>query len=100
MTLEETNAALLALEKEITAKQAELGKVQLQYDIRYHNLIMHSGMGTALLKEAEAKTIMVEEGLYEKHAMLLVDMKTLWNRKDILLEYSKNLRAILHGQSS
>ncbi len=62
------------------------------YQEKYYNLYLHSPRGNDKAREAEAKAILMEEGIYEPWANLKVDLKVLQNKKDLLLEVLKNLR--------
>ena len=98
MTLENINIQLEDLITEYPKKIKELQEAELKYNLRFWDLLLHSGMGTIATKEAESNLICKEEGLLEPVQILRADVKSLYHKKDFLLEISRNLRFLLVGQ--
>lgn len=99
MTLQEANEHLLVVFKEYEEIAKKLAQLDWEYESRYADLVLKSGMGTALLKEAEAKTILNEEGLGERLAIMKADVRRLYYKWNVLQEYCKTLRAIMTKES-
>lgn len=98
MDLNKINQALGELSVELPKKVRELSEAEYQYERRFADLVVHSGMGTALLKESEAKTALDAEGLWEPLIMLRGEVRALYHEKDCMLAIGANLRAMQVGQ--
>jgi hypothetical protein len=59
-----------------------------------------SQSGNQAQRESDAREAMRVEGSSEEYFNLKVDIKILLNEKDILIEISRNLRAIIQQQIS
>lgn len=94
MTLEEINAELLDVNTKLTAKIPEVEKLELLYDRKYYYHLLNSTRASADARQAEARQICIEEGLYEPLMNARIDIRVLYNRRDMLMEYAKNLRII------
>jgi hypothetical protein len=84
--------------KVLPVKLKELQVAEYNYDRRYNSLFLQSGMGTIVAKEAEAKSVCDEEGLFSPLADLRGELKALYIEKDLLTEMSRNLRTISEGR--
>lgn len=98
MTLPEVNQKLLEIAQVYPPKVRALQQAELQFNLRFWHLFLHSGMGTIGAKEAEANTICNEEGLLEPVQLLRADVKALYHEKDCFLAIAANLRAAQVGQ--
>lgn len=94
MDLVQINNKLEELAKTYSQKARELRQLEYAYNLRFWNLILHSGMGTIAAKEAEANTICHEEGLLEPLQELKADMKALYYEKDCYIAMGSNLRVL------
>lgn len=94
MTLLEVNQKLEEIAVDYASKIRELREAELRYNLRFYDLLLHSGMGTIVAKEAEANTVCHEEGLLEPVQTLRAEVKSLYYEKDCYIEIGKNLRTI------
>lgn len=99
MDLKTANEHLLVIFKEYEELAKQLAPLEWEYDSRYAEIVLKSGMGTALLKEAEARSILNEEGLGEKLAIMKADVRRLYYKWNVFQEYCKTLRAIMTKES-
>ena len=97
--LEEANVLLLKVFKEYEEVAKQLPALEYEYDSRYSDLYIKSGMGTGPLKEHEAKAILNEEGLGKRLIELRMEVRRLYYKYQVLIEYTRNLRAILTKES-
>lgn len=98
-TLEEANVMLLKAFKEYEEIARKLPALEYEYDSRYSEMYVKSGMGTGPLKEAEAKSILNEEGLGKRLAEMKMEVRILYNKYQVLIEYTRNLRSIMTRDS-
>lgn len=94
MNLESANARLLELFNEYEGKAKDLSKLEYTYEMRYSDLYLQSKMGTAALKEAEVRLILHEEKIGSDVADLKGEVRRLYYKQQVLMEYCKNLRAL------
>lgn len=83
---------------ELPQKIRELQKADLAYNLRFWDLILHSGMGTIAAKEAEANLTCNEEGLLEPVQMLRADVRALYHEKDCYIVLAKGLKGEIGAQ--
>ena len=98
MTLQEATQSLEELSQKLPQKIKEHQQADTAYMLRFYELTLKSGMGTIVAKEAEANVICNEEGLLQPVQVLRADVKALYSQKDLLIELSRNLRALEYGQ--
>ncbi len=98
MTLPDVSRKLFELSEAYSEKIRELRQAELAFNRRFWHLLLVSGMGTIVAKEAEANTICNEEGLLEPLQILRAEVKALYYEKDCYIEIAKNLRAIEVGR--
>ena len=96
MNLTEVNGKLLEIANTLERLIPQLSKAELAYDLRFYDLLLHSGLGTIAAKEAEAKLTCQQEGLLEPVQNMKGDVRLLYHQKDCYIEISRNLRAIAH----
>lgn len=94
MTLQEVTTELEDITQRINTILPLYEVSETRYNTRFYQLYLNSPRGNDKGREAEAKAILIEEGLYEAYMSLKVDLKVLYNKKDCLIEVSKNLRSI------
>ena len=94
MTIEETTTRLLEIGNSLKLLLPELDKLEHEYYNNYHGKLLNSGMGTIILKEAEAKQTLALEPIYDKYHNKKIELRILLHEKEILTEVSKNFRAI------
>ena len=99
MDLETANKKLLEIFKEYEEAAKKLPELEYEYDSRYADLYLKSGMGTGPLKEQEAKAILNEEGLGERLLVDRANVRRLYYKYNVLIEYCKNLRSIMTRDS-
>lgn len=97
MNLEEINTRLFEIKEELTQAIRNLEELEYAYNKRYFYLLIHSAMGNAPAREAEASLVCDEEGLYKPFLDKKTDVRTLSHEKEILLEVAKNIR-LLRGE--
>lgn len=93
--LQEANNKMYEIFREYEIKAKEFQKIEFEYEKRYSELYLHSGMATLPMKEAEVKSILNEEGLGERVSELKADVRRLYYKWTILSEYCKNIRALV-----
>ncbi len=99
VNITEANLILEQIADELPAKILELVKVQQKYDLRFWDLILHSGMGNQAAREAEANLVCQEEGLLVPVQNLKGEVKALYNKKDCYTEIARNLRVLQVGRN-
>ena len=100
MTLPEVNEKLARIAEEYPRKLKQLQEAEITFNLRFWDLLLHSGMGTIGAKEAEANLTCNQEGLLEPLQILRADVKGLYHEKDCFTEIARNLRAIQVGQEA
>ena len=99
MNLIELNEKLEVISEEYPQKIRQLQEAEMKYNLRFWDLLLHSGMGNQASREAEASLVCQEEGLLEPLQILRADVKALYHQKDCFQEISRNLRALQVGQT-
>lgn len=99
MDLKTASERMLEVFKEYEELAKQLSHLEWEYESRYAESVLKSGMGTALLKEAEAKTILNQEGFGERLAIMKADTRRLYYKWNVLQEYCRTLRAIMTRDS-
>ena len=97
MTLQEVNQELEKIAKELFEKVKAHQAAEYNYNIRFWDLLIHSGMGTVAAKEAEANLTCKEEGLLEPLQELRGEVRGLYHMKDCYIAIAANLRAMQVG---
>ena len=98
MTLSECNDTLIAIAKQLKETIISHNQAERKYHLRFWDLLLHSGMGTIVAKEAEANLVCQEEGLLEPLQILRADLRALLNEKECYIEISRNLRVLTFGE--
>lgn len=96
MTLEKVNDLLLKIMDRIEEELPELEMLEIQYWEVYHKYLLNSNMGNAAQREAEAKERLAIEypKLKDDYLKKKLDIRILLNKKEILIEVSRNLRSL------
>ncbi len=97
MTLNEVNKRLLEINTELREVLPKERATTWTYEKAFMGKMMHSGMGNQAAREAEAKLACDTDGLYEPMVDIRGKVRELMIEKEILIEYSKNLRVVLNG---
>ncbi|MDD5407095.1 MAG: hypothetical protein PHE73_09180 [Sulfurovaceae bacterium] len=100
MNLSDANEQLKKAYEDYAVITKELQKLEFQYETRYNELYIHSGMGTAPLKEAEVKNVLTTEGIYEKVLEARSTAKIAYYKLQTYQEYCRNLRFLLSNNNS
>lgn len=95
-TLQEINERLEKIIPEIATTTIALRKLEIVYNLRFWDLILHSGMGNQAAREAEANLTCETEGLLEPLQLMKADLRALLNEKECLIAISANLRVLEH----
>lgn len=98
MTLSQVTEALEVLSIQLPRKIHEHQQADTAYMLRFYELTLKSGMGTIAAKEAEANLTCDQEGLLQPVQVLRADVKAFYAQRDLLIELSRNLRALEYGQ--
>jgi hypothetical protein len=94
MTLQEATDELLKLSTQIQLLGAKLQGLEMKYQVRYNDLMLHSKLGNQASREAEAMEIMRTEGSLTEYYETKLNFKNAMTYKEILIEVSKNLRVL------
>ena len=94
MTLAEVNQKLIELLKKISEAIDSLKEKDIVYEMRFYDLLLKSGYGNAQAREAEAKKICDNEGLYIPMLDAKSELRKLINEKECIIEIGKNLRVL------
>lgn len=92
MNLEQINIELDQISRDLAVKLPQLKDAEMQYNHVFLQSILRSGMGNAQSREAEAKLTCDTEGVLRPYEDIKVDVRTLLNRKECLIEIAKNIR--------
>ena len=98
MDLRKLNERLGAILAELKIKIPELEKAEFAYNHRYYELILSevvSQLSTESKREAQAKSLLRQEGLTEKYYDLKLDVRMLLTEKEILFKMADNYRTLL-----
>ena len=98
MNLKEINTRLGAILAELKIKIPELEKAETKYWYRYYELILSevvSQLSTESKREAQAKSLLRQEGLTEKYYDLKLDVRMLLTEKEMLFKMADNCRTLL-----
>lgn len=91
-TLAEITKELTKITKEIREKSFKLSKLEYTYWKRYYSLLVNSPASNMSKQEAEAKSIIMDEPIYEEYQDLKLDLKLLYMEREVLIECVKNIR--------
>lgn len=94
MNLETINEELKQISSELNGLLPQLSMAEQSYQKVYFNQIIRSGMGNAQSREAEAYLTCDTEGVLSPYQELKISVRTLINRKECLIEISKNIRTL------
>jgi len=97
LTLLDVNNKLLETEDAIQSKLPQYIRAEIAYSSKYNDFLLHSGMGSAPLREAEARQRMQIEDETEKYLSTKLEYRLLQSRKETLIEVSRNLRSYAYG---
>ena len=92
MTTQEVEKRLLEilpeLQKLLTKKEA----VEKAYYQKYYDILLRSGMANQVKQEAEAKSLIMVDPIFEQYHELELEIKLLYIERDILIEIGRNKR--------
>ena len=100
MTLQEANTQL---EQLLTSTEIAITNVQpleTKYYVKWYECLKLAGGSNMAKQEAEAKTMMQLEPIYEQYHNAKLELKVLLNKKEILMEICKNLRTMYIANSA
>ena len=97
MTLEAVNEILQELANQFPLAIEKARGTEYEYEMRFFQLLLNSGMGNAQAREAEAKAICDTEGLYRPMIEAKGLVRTLYNQKECYIEIARNLRTMKGG---
>lgn len=99
MDLQQINTELQQISEDLRDLLPALKDAEYKYNKVYFDTIVRSGMGNAEKREAEAFQTCDAAGLLVPFEVLKVDVRTLINRKECLIEIAKNIR-MMKGQEA
>lgn len=94
MTLQEVNKRLLEINAQLQELVPLLVSAEWDYDKKFTQVVLASGLGNQTARDGEAKLAADTAGFYKPFIELKRDVRLLYTEKDILTEYSRNLRSI------
>ncbi len=100
MTLQEVNKRLLEISKELQKLIPQLIEKEWEYDKKFTQVMLASPLSSQGAREGEAKLAADTAGFYKPFIDLRADVRLLYQEKEILIEYSRNLRAIGASEKS
>lgn len=94
MDLLSINKRLEIITEELKIALPKLKAAEYAYNKVYYDCIVKSGMGNEAKREAEAFKTCDAEGVLKPFTELKIDVRTLINEKECLIEISKNIRTM------
>lgn len=82
------------ISKELPDAIKLLTKVEYPYNLKYLYVIQHSPQASVERREADAIRTCEVEGLYKPFIDAKVEVRTLQNEKECLIEMSRNIRSM------
>lgn len=94
LNLVKINQILIEIENEIQNNLGTFYEIEAKYLARKYDLLLHSMLGNAPAREAEANLIVQKEPIFNQFMDVKLKMKKLWSKKEMYIELSKNMRAL------
>lgn len=90
---DKANEELTAITMELQKLVPELDKLESNYYYMYNKYLLTSQLKTATDREAEAKVRLYDEGISEPYKELISTVMILRQRREVIIEICKNMRA-------
>lgn len=94
LNLQTISMKLLNLEEKLQKKLPLMYKAEVEYNQKYFDLLLRSMGSSAPAREADAKTQLKEDPIFDLYHNLKLDVKILWSEKETLTTISSNLRSM------
>jgi Holliday junction resolvasome RuvABC endonuclease subunit len=96
MKILDINKRLEEIKEELPKALKQAWDTESAYNKVYYQVLIHSPLGTAEKREAEAKLVAEQENVLNPYQEARIELRSLLHEKECLIEISRNMRT-MHG---
>lgn len=97
LNLKSINELLVKVDEAITILLPIAREAEVKYQLRFDAVLMDGAYSNQALREAHSRSVCEFEGLYRPMIESKGELRSLWGKKELLIEISRNLRALVNN---